>query len=289
VLLFLLLAGGVAAAGVYGYREWQARQQDGAAASLPPAPAGRADLAGEGVDGGASAAAPEVVDAGASTAPGHGGGGAVAGNGTVVVKPDAGPAAPANYRVVTLGEKGYAVRILVPPTVIAGDEVMVVMEVWDPKGKPLAARELRVVIEEPSGVERAITMPQADEDGRYAARRRFPAGGHYHFHIYPGGARADVLVWFDFEVYNPDGTLPPKAKHGKGHDKDRGANAKKTGGGTTKPDDNADPYHMIDEAAGGGGGAADGSFGSGGNGNNVTPPPPPPPKTKPDASPDDLE
>jgi hypothetical protein len=244
VFAVLIFLGGAAAAGVYALRKPDGTRP--ASAAPPPGepsakPAGGA--APDGANAGASASADaepagaphlvEAADAGTTAVP--------------TTDPIAAPAPTAAARVITLGEGGWAVRVLLPATIVAGADVDLAVEAWDPTGAPIDARELRMLVEEPSGVERSITVPAAAQKGRFEVRRRFASAGRHQLRIFPSPGKSKPVVWFALQVEDPDATgvmthPEPTKKSGAGSG----------GGGKTKGKGKggADPYHLLEEIDG---------------------------------------
>jgi serine/threonine-protein kinase len=166
---------------------------------------------------------------------------------------DAGVASPdtTGFRVMTLGERGWAVRALVPPRIEPGHDVPVVVEVWDPKGRSSELPELRAVLREPSGAERAVVLARADIPGRFTTTRRFASAGRHRVTMFPAGSGAKLSVWFDLTV-GAEGVGPAPSDE-KARTPVRPAGGKKRAGRSKKPpvdvDADADPYHALDEGA----------------------------------------
>ncbi len=231
VLLALVFVGGAAVAGVYALGRSSAR-----VTPQPPAPSAKTTGPNPGpVPSGLAAdaavvAAPkigELPDATVARAP----------TGDLVM-----PSAPsAEERVITLGEGGWAVRVLLPSTVVAGTDVDMAVEAWDPAGKPIDSHELRLVVDEPNGLERAMIIPAVEQVGRFQLRRRFASPGRYKLTIYPAAGKTKVVVWFALQVEDPSQTgvmTQPEPAHKATTRKPAAAAKKATTGG--------DPYHLLE-------------------------------------------
>ncbi len=247
VFAVLVFLGGAAAAGVFVLR-----RPDDARAPLPPppspsakpspilgAPDGAVPVAGAERDGGFLG----VGDGDAAPA--------------ASVSGDAGrPPGPPAGRVITLGEGGWAVRLLLPAKVIAGEDIEIAIEAWDPAGTPVGAGELRMVVEEPGGVERAIMLPGVVQAGRFEVRRRFASAGSYSLHIYPETGKSKPVVWFELHVEDPDAsgvlTRPEPVRGKPARPATKPAKAKKDSGAAKGGDDGVDPYHLLEDLGGGG-------------------------------------
>jgi serine/threonine-protein kinase len=167
---------------------------------------------------------------------------------------DAGPVTPVAWRIITLGEDGYAVRVLVPPRLESGADTTLIIEVWDPSGKPLAARQLRVGVEEPSGGETPLMVPVSSEAGRFTLERKLQ-GGHYHLHIYLDPAQPKLHVWCDLDV---DGAPAPRPTIPVEKDEPRHVIVLRAPPSDSPPppmpprppiaiDAGVDPYHIIED------------------------------------------
>jgi serine/threonine protein kinase len=226
VFLALLFVGGAAAAGLYALKRSSAR----AAVVTPPASKPAPALAPDA--GGAPVIVGQLPDGGLAPVPANE------------------PLAPSpTQRVITLGEAGWSVRVLLPQTVVAASDVDFAVEAWDPAGKPSDAHELRLVIREPSGLERNLSMPAVEQLGRFQLRRRFPAPGHYHVHIYPAAGRNKPVVWFDLEVQDPDkiGVLTePEPVRKAAALKVEHPKPQKKSGGTRASKDMKDLYQLLE-------------------------------------------
>jgi serine/threonine-protein kinase len=128
--------------------------------------------------------------------------------------PDAATAEPdvrPGYRVITVGESGYAVRVQVPADPRVGPSYAILFDVIDPDGSTTDDPELPATIEEPGVGKRSLSIHQvgARGSGRYVLERSFASAGRYHVHLYPIPEQPKVHIWFEFVVKDELGRVAP--------------------------------------------------------------------------------
>ena len=118
------------------------------------------------------------------------------------------------YRVVTVGESGFAVRAQVPADARVGQGYELIFDVVDPDGTTTDDPELPATIEEPGRKgdkdKTVVAIPQIGSSGRYVLPRTFTVPGRYHVHLYPIPDEPKVHIWFDILVKDENGRLPPE-------------------------------------------------------------------------------
>ena len=128
--------------------------------------------------------------------------------------PDAAAAAEPDlrpgYRIVTVGERGYAIRAQVPRDARAGQTYELVFDVVDPDGSTTDDPELPATIEDPGQGRRSFLIPQVGTSGRYVLSQTFAAAGRYHVHLYPIPDQPKVHIWLDVIVKDENGRVPPE-------------------------------------------------------------------------------
>jgi serine/threonine-protein kinase len=121
----------------------------------------------------------------------------------VAAAPDGAPAHRPGYRVVVVGENGYAVRVQVPKEPRVGVSYELIFDVIEPDGTPADEPELPATMEEPGGKRESFLIEGAG--GHYVATRTFSAAGRVHVHLYPIPDQPKVHIWFDFDVLDENG------------------------------------------------------------------------------------
>jgi len=132
-----------------------------------------------------------------------------------VAAPDAGAAAAEpelrpGYRIVTVGESGWAIRAQVPRDARAGQTYDLVFDVVDPDGSTTDDPELPATIEDPGQGRRSFLIPQVGTSGRYVLGQTFAAAGRYHVHLYPIPDQPKIHIWLDVIVKDENGRVPPE-------------------------------------------------------------------------------